>query len=77
MNTTELLSKLAKVKKTGNKQWQACCPAHNDHNPSLSITEKDGKILLHCFTGCNSDDICNALQIKQSDLFLNTVSTYK
>ena len=77
MNTSELLSKLAKVKKTGKKQWQACCPAHNDHNPSLSISEKDGKILLHCFTGCNSDDICNALQIKQSDLFLDTVSTYK
>lgn len=77
MNTSELLSRLNKVRKTGNKQWQACCPAHNDHNPSLSITEKDGKILLHCFTGCTSDDICNALQIKQSDLFLNSAATYK
>lgn len=77
MNTSELLSRLNKVKKTGNKQWQACCPAHNDRNPSLSITEKDGKILLHCFTGCTSDDICNALQLKQSDLFLNSAPTYK
>jgi hypothetical protein len=33
--------------------WSARCPAHDDHNPSLSITEdRDGRVLLHCFAGC-------------------------
>jgi hypothetical protein len=45
------------------------CPAHNDKYPSLSITESDGKILIHCFRGCFFNDICNALGINQSDLF--------
>ena len=44
MNIEEFLLKLEKVKKCGNG-YTACCPAHKDKNPSLSITEKDGKIL--------------------------------
>lgn len=24
-------------------EWKALCPCHDDHNPSLSITEKNGK----------------------------------
>ena len=36
----------------GNDKWQALCPAHHDKNPSLSITLKHDKILLHCHAGC-------------------------
>ena len=33
--------------------WMAPCPAHSDHEPSLSITAGDnGKILVHCHAGC-------------------------
>ena len=35
------------VKQAGNSQWLAQCPAHDDHNPSLSIKElDDGTVLL-------------------------------
>jgi hypothetical protein len=38
-----------------------CCPAHNDRNPSLSVTETpDGKLLLHCFAGCSFEEIIQA-----------------
>jgi protein tyrosine phosphatase len=48
----------------------ACCPAHNDKNPSLSIKEtKDGDVLLHCFAGCGVDDVVAALGLEMSDLF--------
>ena len=31
------------------EEWSACCPAHDDRNPSLSIREgSDGKVLIHC-----------------------------
>ena len=41
----------------------ACCPAHNDKNPSLSIgTGRNGKLLLTCHAGCDFRDILNALR---------------
>jgi putative DNA primase/helicase len=40
----------------------ALCPAHDDHNPSLSIKEtSEGKVLLHCFAGCSFEAILGAL----------------
>jgi hypothetical protein len=33
--------------------WLACCPAHHDVNPSLSIADGDnGRPVFHCFAGC-------------------------
>lgn len=50
--------------------WMAKCPAHDDANPSLSIGDGDGgRILLHCFAGCNLDEILNAAGLKVTDLF--------
>jgi putative DNA primase/helicase len=37
------------------------CPAHNDRTPSLSIGEKNGKILFKCHAGCEQRDVINAL----------------
>ncbi len=54
----------------------ACCPAHDDDNPSLSVREGcDGKILLKCFTGCPLDAICAALGLEVSDLFESDFSS--
>ena len=30
----------------------ARCPAHHDHNPSLSIRQRNGRVVFHCFAGC-------------------------
>jgi putative DNA primase/helicase len=49
--------------------WQACCPAHDDSNPSLSIGYTDDKVLLCCFAGCTFDAICAALMLKPAELF--------
>jgi hypothetical protein len=49
--------------------WVARCPAHHDRYPSLSIAERDGKILLCCHAGCTAEAICDALGIRVSDLF--------
>lgn len=70
-NMTEIISRLSKVKQTGNGKFIACCPVHSDSSPSLGITEKpDGVILLHCF-GCGAGgvDICEALNLDPSTLF--------
>ncbi|MGC2736498.1 MAG: AAA family ATPase, partial [Candidatus Acidiferrales bacterium] len=49
--------------------WQALCPAHEDRNPSLSVTAHEGKILLFCHAGCSVEAICAALGISVRDLF--------
>ena len=68
MTVGALLAKLAGVWRNGSG-WQALCPAHADHYPSLSVRENNGKILIHCFAGCTVEAICAALKIKISDLF--------
>ncbi|GJL72973.1 MAG: hypothetical protein NMNS01_21720 [Nitrosomonas sp.] len=70
MNFVEnLLSNLRKVKRTGHDRWIACCPSHNDKNPSLAIKNNDSKILLKCFAGCDAHKIVSAIGMDLSSLF--------
>lgn len=48
--------------------FTAQCPVHEDGRPSLSVDEKGGKVLLHCFAGCHNDEIVPALGLEFSDL---------
>jgi hypothetical protein len=41
---------------------KALCPAHADQNPSLHVSKGDnGSALVHCFTGCEYEDIVAAV----------------
>jgi hypothetical protein len=41
----------------------ACCPAHEDRSPSLSIgIGGNGRPLVHCFAGCAPADVLDALR---------------
>lgn len=54
----------------GGGQYSAKCPAHQDHQPSLSIsTGESGQILLNCHAGCRPQDITTALGLTMSDLY--------
>ena len=65
MQLDDFLSRLDGVKPAGPGRYMACCPMHNDTNPSLSVTVKDvkgtEKILLKCFAGCRTEDILEEL----------------
>lgn len=49
--------------------WQACCPAHDDSTPSLSIAASDTKVLLKCHAGCPPAQIVAALGLTMAHLF--------
>lgn len=68
MRITDLCEHLNNVS-VSHRGYKASCPAHDDKSPSLSLCEKDGKILLHCFAGCTTQEIVSALGITMSDLF--------
>ena len=53
-----------------DRGWSARCPAHDDHNPSLSLSDgADGRTLVHCHAGCSIESILHALRLSTADLF--------
>lgn len=65
----EILNRLDKVRKSG-KNYTACCPVHDDNSPSMSITEKDGRVLMHCHSClANGRDVVAALGLPIDVLF--------
>jgi hypothetical protein len=64
-----ILERLQSVKECGNG-WAACCPAHDDRTPSLSIDEgDDGKVLVYCHAGCETTTVVATLGLRMADLF--------
>ena len=59
MTTTldDILPYLKNVKKLSTGGYVASCPVHDDEHPSMTITEKDGRLLVHCHSGCSQDAV--------------------
>lgn len=50
--------------------WSACCPAHDDRDPSLSVNEgQDECALVSCHAGCETEMVVAALGLSMGDLF--------
>ena len=66
----KLLSRLDRVTERSDGQYLACCPAHEDKSPSLSIKEVDGgRVLVYCFAGCSAAEVCASVGLELRDLF--------
>lgn len=69
MNIDTLLARLDRACETGPDRYVGRCPAHDDKTPSLAIRNcADGRILLHCFAGCNVESVVEALRLSLADL---------
>lgn len=63
MTASELARQLH-TRKTGTG-WSAKCPAHDDREPSLSISQAaDGKVLVKCHAGCEQEAVVEALKTR-------------
>jgi len=51
----------------GHEMW--ICPAHDDHNPSLSVKEDSKRVYLRCFAGCEDVDVLGKINLSVADLF--------
>ena len=59
--TLDQLGKRPKWQKNG-REIRASCPAHPaTSDDGLSVTEKDGKVLAHCFSSCSYEAIRDAV----------------
>lgn len=74
LSIDQFLALLGPVKQAG-ANWQAKCPAHEDHRNSLSVgVGRDGKILVDCFAGCHFQEILAALSLTPRQLFPPTAA---
>lgn len=62
-----IAGRLEKAKKTtirGVSGWIACCPAHSDKTPSLTLWhDEEGRLAFKCHAGCSHDEVRDALGI--------------
>lgn len=61
--TAESIAKALNGRKVG-QGWTARCPAHDDREPSLSIHDADGMVLVRCHAGCEQRDVIAALKAR-------------
>lgn len=62
MNAATLATALG-GRKTG-AGWAARCPAHDDREPSLSISDANGKVLVRCHAGCDQRQVIATLRAR-------------
>lgn len=56
--TQNTIDIVAALNGTWHGSYALCrCPAHNDQTPSLSIRQGHKGILVHCFAGCQSENV--------------------
>lgn len=63
MNAAQLAAALGRAHREG-REWRCLCPAHADHDPSLSIREEDGQLLVICRAGCDQRDVIAAIKAR-------------
>ena len=61
MTAAQIARALPRGRKSG-VGYIACCPAHEDRNPSLSLRDADGRVLVRCHAGCTQEAVIGALR---------------
>lgn len=77
MDLNEFLKNFEGVKPLNENSFQCLCPAHNDNQQSLTITQENDKLLIYCHAGCNTKDILSKVGLTEKDLFNNRNESYR
>lgn len=49
----------------GRDGGEVHCPAHDDAHLSLSLTERGGRVLVHCQAGCPQEAVLETLRARR------------
>lgn len=60
--TAEYIARQLKKSSRCGAGWIACCPAHDDKTPSLSLRDEGDRVLWHCHADCPQDEVGRALK---------------
>ena len=74
-----ILSHFNKVRATSKSGSYNClCPAHDDRSASLSIKIcDDGRVLIHCFAGCDIQNILSSVGLTLDDIIPQRIDLLK
>ncbi len=72
-----VLERLDAVRQTSPGRWRARCAGHGGKSQSLAIADAEGRVLMHCFAGCETAAVLSAIGLTVSDLFDNNVGEHK
>jgi hypothetical protein len=67
--TAREIATLLRGKRAGPGKWMCKCPVHRDRTASLSVREGKKCVLIHCFRGCETQDILDTIGLKMSALY--------
>lgn len=73
MTLDQLLERLEGVR-TIPTGFLARCPAHDDRQASLSLSEAPDRLLVFCHAGCPTDEVMSALNLSLADLYFDGAS---
>ncbi len=59
--SAERIAEALDGKRSGDS-WICKCPCHDDSRASLSVTDKNGRTLIHCHAGCDQDEVISVLK---------------
>jgi archaellum biogenesis ATPase FlaH len=59
--SAEQCARLLQKPKRSPQGWKACCPAHEDSEPSLFLADGENGVALVCYAGCTYQEIATHL----------------
>lgn len=68
MELREILTYFDVERRISGTSYQCKCPHHDDRKASMTVSEKDGRILIHCHAGCETQDILEDIGLTMEDL---------
>ena len=78
MSAETIVNRLDHCRASGDGEWRARCPSHDDRSPSLSTKDVgDGRTLIHCHAGCGALDVLTAIGLDWGDLYPPTERDYQ
>ncbi len=72
-----VLERFDGVRQIGPGKWRARCPGHGSKSQSLAVADVDGRVLLKCFAGCETEAVLNAINMTFSDLYDQPIGEHK
>lgn len=74
MTLEEIKPRFKGVTSIKRDSFQCLCPAHNDKEPSLTVSVGEKQpIILRCHSGCTPNEILEAIGLKEKDVCNNNV----